>query len=189
MGDMERGTLSEEQMSDLVDIIGAMDALPMYICNRAKSPAEIRSKVSEIHEKHGLGMVVVDYLQRIRADGKHRSKDEEIGEISFALKDIAMDYKVPVLLLSQLNRSATNVRPNMSMLRESGNIEQDADVIILLHDPDREDLKPKRQADWDAVKARGGEYREIIVDGNRHGRTGIMCVGFYGDRMRYEEIK
>lgn len=189
MGAIERGTMSEEEQSRLIDVIGAMDALPLHICNRARTPAEIRAKVSEVHEQHGLGMVVVDYLQRIRADGKHRSKDEEIGEISFALKDIAMDYKVPVLLLSQLNRSATNVRPNMSMLRESGNIEQDADVIILLHDPDEEGVPPHRQQDWHNVKNRGGEYREIIVDGNRHGRVGIMCVGFYGEHMRYEEIE
>ena len=170
MGDMERGTLSEEQVSDLVDIIGAMDALPLHICNRAKSPAEIRSKVSEIHEKYGLGMVVVDYLQRIRADGKHRSKDEEIGEISFALKDIAMDYKVPVLLLSQLNRSATNVRPNMSMLRESGNIEQDADVIMMLQ------LEKRSRPDGP---------RKLYVTKNKEGELFQAILTFDGRYQRF----
>ena len=123
------------------------------------------------------------------AGEKYKSKDEEIGAISMAIKDMAMDLKVPVILLSQLNRSASNVRPNMAMLRESGNIEQDADVIVLLHAPDSGDVPGARRDEYRAVVENRGRYLEMIVDKNRHGGNGIVPVAFYGDKMRYVPLK
>ena len=186
MGKMETGAMNEEEWERVADAVSDLGQLPIHICNGARMPAQIRSKVSEIHEKHGLGLVVIDYLQRLSADGKYASKDQEIGEISKAVKDLTIDFGIPVILLSQLNRSASNVRPKMSMLRESGNIEQDADVVILLHAPDAEDVHPEFKNEADFIRQSGGKLLEMIVDKNRHGEDGIMCVGFYGAQMKYE---
>ena len=100
-----------------------------------------------------------------------------------------MDLQIPVILLSQLNRSASNTRPNMAMLRESGNIEQDADVIVLLHAPDPEEVPEGRKQDYMAVRRDRGRYLEMIVDKNRHGQNGIVPVAFFGDYMRYVPLK
>lgn len=189
LGDMERGSIPEDQWEKMMDTVTEMNRLPIHISNTARTPAAIRAKAAEIQEQHGLGLVVVDYLQRMTAGEKFKSRDEEIGHISMAIKDMTMDLQIPVILLSQLNRSASNTRPNMSMLRESGNIEQDADVIILLHTPDIEDVPGARRDDFKTISTERGKYLEMIIDKNRYGITGIVPVAFYGSKMRYVPLK
>lgn len=189
MNAMEGRCVNEEGWEKITDTMTVLNRLPIHISNRARTPAQIRAKAVEIQEKQGLGLVVVDYLQRMSAGERYKSRDEEIGAISMALKDMAMDLKIPVILLSQLNRSATNTRPNMAMLRESGNIEQDADVIVLLHAPDPDGVPEGRRADYLAVRKDQGKYLEMIVDKNRHGQTGIVPVAFFGNYMRYVPLK
>lgn len=189
MNAMEGSCVPEDQQEKLVDTVALMNTLPIHISNKARTPAQIRAKAVEIQEKEGLGLVVVDYLQRMSAGVKCNSRDEEVGSISMAIKDLAMDLRIPVILLSQLNRSASNVRPNMAMLRESGNIEQDADVIVLLHAPDASDVPANRQIQYRTVINDNGRYLEMIVDKNRHGGNGIVPVAFYGDKMRYVPLK
>lgn len=186
---MESGSIAPEDWEKVTDMMAEMNTLPIHITNTARTPAAIRAKAVEIQEQHGLGLVVVDYLQRMTAGEKFKSRDEEIGHISMAIKDMAMDLRVPVVLLSQLNRSASNTRPNMAMLRESGNIEQDADVIVLLHAPDMEDVPGARRDDFKTISTERGKYLEMIIDKNRHGMTGIMPVAFYGSKMRYVPLK
>lgn len=185
MGALEGSCVPEEQWEKVLDTVTLLNSMKIHIANRARTPAQIRAKAVEIQEKDGLGLVVVDYLQRMSAGEKYKSRDEEIGAISMAIKDLAMDLRVPVILLSQLNRSASNVRPNMAMLRESGNIEQDADVIILLHAPDAADVPQQRQMQYRTVVSDRGRFLEMIVDKNRHGGNGVIPVAFYGDKMRY----
>lgn len=186
---LEGGCVPEEQLDKMMDTMTLLNKLPIHISDKARTPAQIRAKAVEIQEKHGLGLVVVDYLQRMSAGGKYKSRDEEIGVISMAIKDMAMDLKIPVILLSQLNRSASNTRPNMAMLRESGNIEQDADVIVLLHAPDPDGVPDGRRQDYITVRNDNGRYLEMIVDKNRHGQTGIVPVAFFGNYMRYVPLK
>lgn len=188
MAALENGMPPMDQLDKVMDSMAVMSKLPIHISNTAKTPAEIRAKAMELSEEGGLGIVVVDYLQRLTAGERFRVRDEEIGFMSRSLKDLAMDLNVPVILLSQLNRSATNTRPNMAMLRESGNIEQDADVIVLLHAPDTDDVPGGRRDDYRRVTMDGGRYLEMIVDKNRHGTTGIIPVAFYGSRMKYYAI-
>lgn len=185
MENLEKRTLDETQQEAMADMLGVLGNMPIHISNNARTPAEIRAAAMEIHEKQPLGLIVVDYLQRIHSGEKHRTRDEEIGAISFALKDLAMDLQVPVLLLSQLNRTAANMRPTMAMLRESGNIEQDADVIVLLHLPDDEDVPSFAKRQLRTAREQGGKYMEMIVDKNRHGQSGMTAVCFIGSRMRY----
>ena len=189
MNSLEGQNVGEEHFDKLMDTITLLNKLPIHISNRARTPAQIRAKAVEIQEKQGLGLVVVDYLQRMSAGERYKSRDEEIGSISMALKDMAMDLRIPVVLLSQLNRSASNTRPNMAMLRESGNIEQDADVVILLHAPDPDAVPEGRRQDYMTIRKDRGRYLEMIVDKNRHGQTGIIPVAFFGDYMRYVPLK
>jgi len=185
MGQMEQNALREDDYDAFSDTLGALYKLPIYISNHARTPAQIRSAAVGLHEKRGLGLIVIDYLQRVVPGKTCRTRDEEVGELSRAFKDLALDLNVPVVLLSQLNRSADNTRPTMAMLRESGNIEQDADVIILLHAPDEDDVPRTRKADWRRVTDSGAKYMEMIVDKNRHGQSGITAVAFSGEKMRY----
>ena len=189
MNALEGRCVPEDQLDKVMETVTLLNTLPIHISDRARTPAQIRGKAMEIQEKHGLGLVVVDYLQRMSAGERYKSRDEEIGAISMALKDMAMDLRIPVILLSQLNRSASNMRPNMAMLRESGNIEQDADVIILLHAPDPDGVPGGRMEEYRTVRNERGRYLEMLVDKNRHGQTGIIPVAFYGDKMRYVPLK
>ena len=189
MGELKGGVLPEEKWEEVTDAIGALGGMPIHISEMARTPAEIRSRAVEIYEKQGLGLIVIDYLQRLRPDGRCRSRDEEVGQMSNAIKDLAMDLKVPVVLLCQLNRDeGSNRRPSMSRLRESGNIEQDADVVVLLHEPDEEDVPRSRQDMRRGLYQIGAKYLEMIVDKNRHGKVGIVPVAFYGALMRYKAL-
>lgn len=189
LGGMESGNVPQEDWDKVMDTVTEMNRLPIHISNTTKTPAAVRAKAAEIQEQHGLGLIVVDYVQRMSSGEKHNSRVEEVGYISKAIKDMAMELRIPVIMLSQLSRAASNTRPNMSMLRECGDIEQDADVIVLLHAPDYEDVPPNRREDFKSVAAGHGKYLEMIIDKNRHGDTGIMPVGFYGSKMRYVPLK
>lgn len=188
MDELKGGVLPEDKWESTTNALGALANLPIHISSRAKTPAEIRSVAMNVYEKHGLGLIVIDYLQRLRPDGKQRSRDEEVGQMSNAIKDLALDLKVPVLLLSQLNRDEQNRRPSMSRLRESGNIEQDADAVVLLHEPDAEDVPHARQEARRGIYGMGGKYIEMIVDKNRHGRVGITAAAFFGAAMKYRNL-
>ena len=188
MGKMEQNALREEDYDAFSDTLGALYKLPIYISNHARTPAQIRSAALQLHEKNGLGLIVIDYLQRVVPGKACRTRDEEVGELSRAFKDLALDLNVPVILLSQLNRSAGNMRPNMAMLRESGNIEQDADVIILLHAPEEAEVPAAQKEQWRTVTDSGAKYMEMIVDKNRHGQSRITTAGFIGEKMRYYNL-
>lgn len=189
LGGMESGNVPQEDWEKVCDTVTEMNRLPIYISNTTKTPAAVRAKALEIQEQHGLGLIVVDYIQRMSSGEKHNSRVEEVGSISKAIKDMTMELRIPVIMLSQLSRAASNTRPNMSMLRECGDIEQDADVVILLHTPDYEDVPPNRRDDFRSIAAGHGKYLEMIIDKNRHGNIGIMPVGFYGSKMRYVPLK
>lgn len=188
MNELQGGVLPENKWESVTDAVSAMYKMPIHISNNAKTPAEIRAKAVEIYEQQGLGLIVIDYLQRLSPDSRCRSRDEEVGQMSNAIKDLALDLKTPVLLLSQLNRDEQNKRPSMSRLRESGNIEQDADVVVLLHEPDAEDVPHARQEARRGIYGMGGKYIEMIVDKNRHGKVGITAAAFFGAAMKYKSL-
>jgi replicative DNA helicase len=189
MDELSSKGMEGDRWSDVLDALGKISQLPIRIINRARTPAQFRAKVDEIAEREDVGLIVIDYLQRLHGDGKFASRREEVGAISNACKDIAMDYHCPVVLLSQLNRDAGNARPNMTQFKESGDIEQDADVVILLHKPEADELPTaSHRAAWQRVREHGGRYMELIVDKNRHGKIGIIPAAFYGDRMKMTEV-
>ncbi|MEQ8226700.1 MAG: replicative DNA helicase [Rhodospirillales bacterium] len=184
-----------------------MRTAPITIDDTATTLAQIRSRSRRLKRKHGkLRCIVIDYLQLI--DGtRTRANDGRVQEITMitrGLKLLAKELDCPVIALSQLSRQVENrepPRPQMSDLRESGSIEQDADVIILLYRPEyyleRQKPQPKpkesdqgfmdRCADHDAMLAKMRHKAECIVDKMRGGRTGTAHIAFYGARMRFAD--
>jgi len=145
----------------------------------AISVLEMRSKARRLKAEHGIGMIVVDYLQLMRGSSSPESRQQEISEISRSLKALAKELSVPVVALSQLNRgleSRTDKRPMMSDLRESGAIEQDADVIMFVY---RDEVYNKENPE---VKGRA----EIIIGKQRNGPIGTVDLTFLGEYTRFE---
>ncbi len=183
--ELRTGTFKEDDWSRLVDAVGKLNEAQIYIDDTAGLNAlEVRSRARRLHrqcaELGGLAVIVVDYLQLMSASrgGREENRATEIAEISRSLKGLAKELKVPVVALSQLNRSVesrTDKRPMMSDLRESGAIEQDADVILFIYrdevyNPDT----PKRG------------MAEIIVAKKRNGPTGTFNLTFVGKHTRFE---
>ncbi len=140
---------------------------------------EMRAKARRMRAEHKIGMIVVDYLQLMRGSGNPESRQQEISEISRSLKALAKELDIPVVALSQLNRgleSRNDKRPMMSDLRESGAIEQDADVIMFVY---REEVYDKENAD---LKGKA----EIIIGKQRNGPIGIVELTFLGEYTRFE---
>jgi len=146
----------------------------------ALSPTELRARARRLKREHGLGLIVVDYLQLMQVPGNNENRATEISEISRSLKAIAKELNVPVVALSQLNRSLEqrpNKRPVMADLRESGAIEQDADLIVFIYRDEvyNPDTPDKGKA-------------EIIIGKQRNGSTGMIPLTFLGQFTRFENF-
>ena len=153
----------------LLCLAGKMDIL---ISSGTKSVSEIRNECR--HQE--LDCIIIDYLQLVRADTRYQSRASEVGAISKAIKALAMELNVPIIALSQLNRTSEmreTKEPTMGELREAGDIEQDASIIILLWNLDNED------------KTRKG----LKVDKNRQGELGKIVYRFDGNEMRFQETE
>ncbi|BAS15267.1 replicative DNA helicase [Arthrobacter sp. Hiyo8] len=142
--DLRKGTIKDEQWSKIATTMGRMNDAPLFIDDSPNmSLMEIRAKCRRLKQQHDLKLVILDYLQLMSSGKKVESRQQEVSEFSRALKLLAKELQVPVIALSQLNRGSEqrqDKRPMVSDLRESGSIEQDADMVILLH---REDVYDK----------------------------------------------
>jgi len=179
---MRKLTLSEEDRSHLVRASDMLHQAPIWIDDTPAIPlTELRGKTRRLKARHDVQLCIVDYLQLMMASGlaQKRSREQEISEISRGLKALAKELQIPVIALSQLNRKAegrTDNRPILSDLRESGAIEQDADVVMLLHRPDY----------YDENEAPG--QAEVIVAKQRNGPTGTVNLAFIGNQLRFENL-
>jgi replicative DNA helicase len=173
------GKLSDDDWPRLTSAVEILKDAKLYIDDTpALTPAELRARCRRIKREGGLDMIVVDYLQLMQVPGTTENRATEISEISRSLKAMAKELNVPVLALSQLNRSLEqrpNKRPVMSDLRESGAIEQDADVIIFIYRDEvyNEDTPDKGKA-------------EIIIAKQRNGPIGTVLLTFLGQYTRFE---
>ncbi|MBL8899056.1 MAG: replicative DNA helicase [Planctomycetes bacterium] len=177
---LQKGSLSSAERHRLVDAAGTLAALPMFVDDTpGLSVLSLRSKARRLKAAHDIQFIVVDYLQLMEAP-QAESRQVEIAIISRSLKALARELKLPVIALSQLNRSVDSrddKRPRMSDLRESGAIEQDADVILLLF---REEYYGKTEAN--ANKA------TVDVAKQRNGPTGSVELQFTREFMRFENL-
>lgn len=159
----------------------AVEAMPLFINdNAAATVNSIRSYARTVARTKPLAGIVVDYLQLMQGAGESKPRQEEIAGFSRQLKLLAKEFEVPVIVLSQLNRASeqrADRMPAIADLRESGAIEQDADVVILLH----------RESAYDRDSPRHGEI-DLIVAKNRHGRTGVATLAFQGHYGRMVDM-
>ena len=174
------GKLDEDDWPRLSSTVSLLAEAPLYIDDGAAlTPAELRARARRLMREHGrLGLIVVDYLQLMQVPGTRENRATEISEISRTLKALARELSVPLMALSQLNRGLEqrpNKRPMMSDLRESGAIEQDADLIVFIY---RDEVYNENSPDKGTA--------EIIVAKQRNGPTGFIRLTFLGQYTRFE---
>ncbi|MEU9701285.1 replicative DNA helicase [Streptomyces sp. NPDC014870] len=179
---MRSGTMTDEDWTRLARRMPDVSQAPLYIDDSPNlSMMEIRAKCRRLKQRAGLKLVVIDYLQLMQSGGKRsESRQQEVSDMSRNLKLLAKELELPVIALSQLNRGPeqrTDKKPMVSDLRESGSIEQDADMVILLH---REDAYEKESP-------RAGEA-DIIVGKHRNGPTATITVAFQGHYSRFVDM-
>jgi len=180
---MRKGLLGELDWPKLTTAAGKLSDASMYIDDTpAISVLEMKAKARRLKAEKGLGLVVLDYLQLMRGRDTSVSREQEISEISRSLKALAKELNIPVIALSQLNRqveSRADRRPQLADLRESGAIEQDADVIIFIY---RDEVYNKSEDNPDRGKA------EVIIGKQRNGPTGIVSLAFLKEYTRFENL-
>jgi len=181
---VRKGMLDTEQLQSLTAVGSELFEKPIFVDDTpGLTPLVIRAKCRRLKAQHDIQCVLIDYLQLMSLGGRVESRQQEISTISRYLKALARELEVPVVVLSQLNRSPEGReghRPRMSDLRESGSIEQDADVIMLLH---REDYY--RRGDPDHVDT---NTADVIIAKQRNGPTGVVTLTFNGKFTRFENL-
>jgi len=179
---VRKGMLSTDDMAKLTQAGGELFEKPIFIDDTpGLTPLMIRAKCRRLKSQHDVQAIFIDYMQLMSLGGRVESRQQEISTISRYLKSLARELDVPVVVLSQLNRGAEGReghRPKMSDLRESGSIEQDADVIILLH---REDYYQRGNPEWEE-----NNTAEVIIAKQRNGPTGIVELMFDGRTTRFK---
>jgi replicative DNA helicase len=175
LADMRSGRMSDEDWRRLARRMSEISEAPMYIDDSPNlTMMEIRAKARRLRQKSELKLIVVDYLQLMTSGKKFESRQQEVSEFSRSLKLLAKELEVPVVALSQLNRSPeqrTDKKPMLADLRESGAIEQDSDIVILLHRPDLFDQDNEErlgEADLIIAKHRNGQTRTVTVAHQLH---------------------
>ncbi len=176
---LRTGQLEDDDWSRVSHAITMLADAKIFIDDTpALSPTELRSRARRLAREHGLGLIVIDYLQLMQVPGNKENRATEISEISRSLKALAKELNVPVIALSQLNRgleSRTDKRPVMSDLRESGAIEQDADIIVFIY---RDEYYNPDSADKGLA--------EVIIGKQRNGPTGTVKLAFQGQFTRFD---
>jgi replicative DNA helicase len=178
---MRTGQMSDEDWGRLAKRMSEVADAPLFIDDSPNmSLMEIRAKCRRLKQRHDLKLVIIDYLQLMSSPKRTESRQQEVSEMSRSLKLLAKELQVPVVALSQLNRGPEqrqDKKPMLSDLRESGSIEQDADVVILLH---REDA-------YERESPRAGEA-DLIIAKHRNGPTATVTVAFQGHYSRFVDM-
>jgi replicative DNA helicase len=180
--------ISKQDSADIAQTVKELRSAPLWIDDASNSTIlDLRAKARRLHTKSPLGLVVVDYLQLIRGTDNRIQREQQIADISRGMKGMAKELNIPVVVLSQLNRESEkeNRDPRISDLRESGSIEQDADVVLLLH-------RPKKRDDDDGVQDGGlpgdVEHIKLIIAKQRNGPIGDIDLTFVRRYTRYENF-
>ena len=178
---LRTGNFGDEDWARINSAIAQMKSAPIYIDDSAAlTPTEVRARARRLTREQPLGLIVIDYLQLMQVPGTKENRATEISEISRSLKALAKELKVPVIALSQLNRSVeqrTDKKPVMSDLRESGALEQDADLIMMIY----------REEVYEPDTPRKG-IADIIIAKQRNGPTGEVHLTFLGKYTRFENL-
>lgn len=186
--DLRTGRITDTQLDILANAKEKLAQAPIYLDDTAGlNVYEFRSKCRRLVERYNVKCIVVDYLQLMTATSNGFSREQEVSTISRQIKAVAMELKVPIIALSQLNRqvegrTTTDKRPQLSDLRESGAIEQDADLVLFIHRPVKA-MKIENPTPEDERRA------YIIIEKNRHGAGGDVELSFEGQYMKFYDIE
>lgn len=190
MGALKATSLSDQDYQKLADACDTLYNLPIYIDDTSNiSPLEVRGKCRRLMQEGGLSLVVVDYLQLMKGSGRSENRVQEISDIARGLKSLSKELDVPVIALSQLNRSVESREkkiPQLSDIRESGSIEAEADIVMLLYRA--EYYKQKEAADDRSHDPNRTEAAEVIIAKHRNGPTGKVILGFQPNYARYTNL-
>jgi len=198
--DLRMGKISQSEFRNLARAAGELQDLPLYIDDTpALTIAALRTRARRLKRQKGVGLIVVDYLQLLQGSGRGNSDNrvQEISEITRGLKTLAKELNVPVLALSQLSRAVENredKRPQLSDLRESGTIEQDADIVLFVFREEYYHAQKKPEDGGEKFdkwleKAHRIEGRaECIVAKQRHGATGIVPMMFHKSTTKFSDL-
>ncbi|MDO9377669.1 MAG: replicative DNA helicase [Nocardioidaceae bacterium] len=179
--EMRSGQLDDEAWAKLARRMGEVSEAPLFIDDSPNmTMMEIRAKARRLKQRHDLKLIVLDYLQLMTSGRKVESRQVEVSEFSRQIKLLAKELEIPIIAISQLNRGSeqrTDKRPMLSDLRESGSIEQDADMVLLLHRPDMYEDESERLGEADFILAK-----------NRSGQPGTCTVTFQGHYSRFTDM-
>ncbi len=177
---LRRGTLSPDDMEKLIEAGGVLRSAKLFIDDTpGQGMLRIAANARRLKLRHRLRLVVIDYLQLIEPDNRRDPRQEQVAQISRRLKFLAKELDIPVVALAQVNRSSEerqDHRPRLADLRESGSIEQDSDVVMLLHRPDR----------YEPGQNEG--VVEVIIGKNRNGPTGEITLAYIKQYMRFDNF-
>ena len=180
---LRRGIMSQEDIQKMASVVGELAKAPIWVDDSpGLTPLELRAKARRLKLQYDIKFLMIDYLQLMENPGPE-NRQQEITEISRGVKSIARELNIPVICLSQLNRASEGRdghRPRMSDLRESGSLEQDADVVLLLH---REDYYRMSEPDFQP-----DNKAEIIIAKQRNGPTGTIKLAFFNKTTRFENL-
>ncbi len=176
---IRKGNLSESEFGKLITAMGKISDLPIYLCGKPSiSLSEMSAKVRRWKASHQVGLIIVDYLQLMQVDAD--SREQEIAKASRTMKLIANEMNIPVIALSQLNRgleSREDKRPRLSDLRESGSIEQDADLVLFVYRGEVYKRVPENEG-----------LAEIIIGKQRNGPLGTVTLKFWSECTRFDDL-
>ncbi len=196
---IRRGDMTEQEFRRFVEAAKALEACPLYIDDTPALPiSQVAARARRLKRTHGLDVLMVDYLQLLKGSSKGDNRVQEVSEITQGLKAIAKELNIPVIALSQLSRqveSRDDKRPQLSDLRESGSIEQDADVVMFVYRDEyyKEREKPgdhelEKMAAWQAIMEQVHGKAEVIIGKQRHGPIGSVELSFEGRFTRFGNL-
>jgi len=177
---LRSGDINDEQRQKLLDASHELSEIPIFIDDHpARNTAQIGAISRRLKRQNQVGLIIIDYLQLIEPDDRRAPREQQIAQITRRLKQLAKELNIPVIALAQLNRGVElreEKRPRLADLRESGAIEQDADLVLFLHRPEAYDPSD-----------RPGEA-EVIIAKHRSGPTGIVTLTWRKEFMRFESF-
>lgn len=189
--ELRTGRLHEEKWKNLSRNIGRLAEAKIFIDDTPSlGILELRAKARRLKAEHNIGLIIIDYLQLVQGPKNAESREREISMISRSLKALAKEINIPVMALSQLNRALEtrgDKRPMLSDLRESGAIEQDADVVIFIHRPETYDIKEIKDDELGSIPSEG--IAEIIIGKQRNGPTGLVKLQFHKEYASFERLE
>lgn len=188
------GELTGEEWALFAPTVGELAKVPLQLDEKSRTPSQIRREAVRMQSTSGLSMIVVDYVQLIESDQQHASRYQELTKITREMKVMAMELDVPIIMLTQFNRESEKTfgstqdhrKPKMSEAKDSGSIEQDANIFVTQWEPPVPTEQGTREwNDYHCCQMNGWTWQVLEVDKNRQGKTGRFSIGFDKARMTF----